>query len=193
MMEELGLPFGGVDEIKSWVGDGHERLIHRIITRHLDGEVSENVYNIANPIFHRALRSRQYQNTQLYPDVAACLERLESMEIPRACVTNKNTAQAYEVLDHLGIRHYFTVVLGQDSVAEPKPSPDGIFEAAEHMKVDAINVLMVGDSVNDVRAARAAGSSVVAVSYGYNYGIDISSANPDSVINNLASIPKMIA
>jgi len=53
--------------------------------------------------------------------------------------------------------------------------------------------LMVGDSVHDVAAARAAGCPVVAVSYGYNHGQPIATAHPDAVINTLDALPRLLA
>lgn len=192
MMIELGLPFGGIEDVRDWVGDGTDCLIHRVLTRHLDGRVPDRVFNRANPLFTKAYQNRKHRATKLYPGAEACLERLHNMGISLACVTNKQTAQANEVLEGLGVRHYFSQVMGRDSVRKAKPSPDGLLDAADRMQVNIRRMVMVGDSVNDVRAARAAGCRVVAVSYGYNYGVDIGSANPDTVIDSLAVVPDML-
>ncbi len=63
-----------------------------------------------------------------------------------------------------------------------------LLHAAEYFDVDPIHSLMVGDSVNDVDAARAAGFQVLCVSYGYNLGQDIRLANPDYVVDSLADL-----
>jgi phosphoglycolate phosphatase len=51
---------------------------------------------------------------------------------------------------------------------------------------------MVGDSVSDVKAARAAGFAIVCMSYGYNHGHDIREAEPDAVIDSLAQIKGLL-
>ena len=53
--------------------------------------------------------------------------------------------------------------------------------------------LLIGDSVNDVKAARAAGFGIVCVTYGYNHGDDIRASNPDAVIDSLAELPELFA
>ena len=63
-----------------------------------------------------------------------------------------------------------------------------MLHAAEFFKVDPANALMVGDSVSDVKAARAAGFSVACVPYGYNHGEDIRVAKPDLVIESIAAL-----
>jgi len=52
--------------------------------------------------------------------------------------------------------------------------------------------LIVGDSVNDVEAARAAGFQVVCVNYGYNHGKDIRDSHPDAVIDSLAQLEELL-
>jgi phosphoglycolate phosphatase len=64
--------------------------------------------------------------------------------------------------------------------------------AAEKLGVTPEQALMIGDSVNDVTAARKAGFQVVCVPYGYNHGKDIRDAQPDAVINTLAELPALL-
>jgi len=63
-----------------------------------------------------------------------------------------------------------------------------LLHAAEFFKVQPSNALMVGDSISDVKAARAAGFMIACVPYGYNHGEDIRVAEPDVVIENLAGL-----
>ncbi|OAD20483.1 phosphoglycolate phosphatase, partial [Candidatus Thiomargarita nelsonii] len=65
--------------------------------------------------------------------------------------------------------------------------------AAEFFKVDPHKALMLGDSINDVQAARAAGFQIICVSYGYNHGEDIRKANPDAVIDSLTQLDSVIS
>ncbi|WP_081721682.1 HAD family hydrolase [Salinivibrio socompensis] len=89
--------------------------------------------------------------------------------------------------------HFFTRILGADAVSAGKPDPDGIYEAAAILGVSPFELLVVGDAVSDVHAARAAGSPVICVNYGYNYGTAIQKACPDTTLDTLASLPNIIA
>ncbi|RKZ85035.1 MAG: hypothetical protein DRR19_16900 [Candidatus Parabeggiatoa sp. nov. 1] len=73
-----------------------------------------------------------------------------------------------------------------------KPDPLPLLHAAEFFQVNPHNALMLGDSIHDVTAARAAGFQIICVNYGYNHGIDIRTAQPDAVIDSLAQLPQLI-
>ena len=64
--------------------------------------------------------------------------------------------------------------------------------AAKHFGVDPSDCLMVGDSISDVKAARAAGFQIVCMSYGYNHGEDIRNYHPDAVIDSLTEIRSIL-
>jgi phosphoglycolate phosphatase len=64
--------------------------------------------------------------------------------------------------------------------------------AAEQMGAAPAKSLMLGDSMNDVKAARAAGFTIVCMPYGYNHGIDIHDSNPDAVIDSMAEVKNII-
>ena len=66
--------------------------------------------------------------------------------------------------------------------------PFKLIHAAEFFKVEPENALMVGDSISDVKAARAAGFKIACVPYGYNHGEDVRIAEPDVMIETLAGL-----
>jgi phosphoglycolate phosphatase len=107
-------------------------------------------------------------------------------------VTNKQSQFTNIVLETLGIQNAFGIVISGDTLAKKKPDPLPLLHAAEHFGVSASKALMVGDSVNDVSAARAAGFQILCVSYGYNHGQDIRLANPDLVIDSLAEFSNIL-
>jgi len=69
-----------------------------------------------------------------------------------------------------------------------KPHPEPLLYLMELYQVTPQQTLMVGDSVSDVAAARAAGCPVVALSYGFNHGVDIRDSEPDAVIDSLLEL-----
>ena len=102
-----------------------------------------------------------------------------------ALVTNKPEEFIRPLLQRFGMDGYFSVLVGGDSLATRKPSPEPLLHAAQLLKVSAPKCVMIGDSVNDVEAARAANMPVICVSYGYNHGEPISSAHPDILVDRL--------
>jgi phosphoglycolate phosphatase len=115
------------------------------------------------------------------------------MGLRMACITNKPTYFAKPLVEQIGIGGFFELILGGECAPRKKPAPDALLITAERMGVDIHRVLMVGDSKNDVGAARNAGCcAVVAVPYGYNHGEDIRDAKPDRVINSIAELSVLL-
>jgi phosphoglycolate phosphatase len=86
------------------------------------------------------------------------------------------------------VRDDFAIVISGDTLPRKKPDPEPLLHAAGYFGVAPQSSLMIGDSVSDVRAARAAGFQIVCVSYGYNHGVDIHESRPDAVIDSLTEI-----
>jgi phosphoglycolate phosphatase len=68
-----------------------------------------------------------------------------------------------------------------------------LLKACEALGLPPARTLMVGDSSNDAAAARAAGCPVVLVSYGYNHGEPVASAQPDAIVDRLDAIAPLLA
>ena len=129
--------------------------------------------------------------TRPYPGVAAGLALLKSLGIPLAVVTNKSETLAVKLLRALGLADHFSLIVGGDTLSEKKPSPAPLLYAAETLGVPPQNMLMVGDSRNDILAARAAGCPAVGVSYGYADMAALSrdpATRPDLVVSSLPEI-----
>ncbi|MGZ5572917.1 MAG: HAD-IA family hydrolase, partial [Usitatibacter sp.] len=107
---------------------------------------------------------------ELFPGVLSGLERLRSAGYPMGVVTNKPRVFSERLLERLAIDDFFAAVVAGDDGIRPKPHGDMLTAACRKMGSDAISTLMVGDSDNDVLAARAAGCPVWCVPYGYNQG-----------------------
>ena len=77
------------------------------------------------------------------------------------------------------------MVVGGDTVPERKPHPWPLLHCMQQQNVDKAGTLMVGDSSNDVEAARRAGIDCIVVSYGYNHGENIYDCQPQQVVDSL--------
>ena len=111
--------------------------------------------------------------------VADTLGALHAKGLPLALVTNKPTPFVAPLLDALDIAKYFTVVIGGDDVQNKKPHPEPLLLVAEKLSLAPAELLFVGDSRNDIQAAKAAGCCSVGLTYGYNYGEPLALSEPD--------------
>ena len=192
MLSDLGRPAAGEARVRDWVGNGVERLVKRALTGTLEGEPEAELYEQAYPLFMQYYSDNTAAHSRLYPGVEAGLEALRRTVPHLACVTNKAERFTLPLLEHLGIAGVFELVVSGDTLPQKKPDPAPLLHAAEFFNVSPEHALMVGDSINDVRAARAAGYRVVCVPYGYNHGLDIRDAEPDAVIETLADLPGLL-
>jgi phosphoglycolate phosphatase len=188
MMARIGRPPHGEAKVRNWVGNGVERLVRRALSGSLDGEPAEADFAGAYPVFLELYARNTSQRSRLYPGVREGLDMLKAAGYPLGCVTNKAAQFTEPLLRDLGVRDDFAIVISGDTLPRKKPDPEPLLHAAGFFGVSPGSSLMIGDSVSDVRAARAAGFQIVCVSYGYNHGMDIRDAKPDAVIGSFTEI-----
>ncbi len=186
MMQQLGRKPWGEVRVRDWVGNGVERLVRRALIGKLDGEPADAEFEKAYPIFLDLYADNTSRRSLLYPGVREGLDDLKAAGYALGCVTNKAARFTLPLLKDLGIFDYFSIVVSGDTLEHKKPHPAPLLHAAEFFKVEPAYALMVGDSISDVKAARAAGFAIVCLPYGYNHGEDIRVADPDLVIESLA-------
>ncbi|MCB1734414.1 MAG: phosphoglycolate phosphatase [Gammaproteobacteria bacterium] len=192
MMKQLDMPTHGEAKVRNWVGNGVERLTRRALIGQLDGEPDDALFAKAYPIFLDLYAENTSKRSVLYPGVAEGLDYLQGAGFQLGCVTNKAAQFTIPLLKDLGVFDRFAIVVAGDTLAEKKPHPMPLLHAAEFFGVSAAESLMLGDSVSDVKAARAAGFQIICMSYGYNHGVDIRDANPDAVIDSMAELPGLL-
>lgn len=127
-----------------------------------------------------------------YPGAAEAVATLARRGVPLAVVTNKQQAIAVRTLAGVGLLEPFGCVVGGDTCARRKPHPEPLLHACGLLGVAPGETLMVGDSLNDVSAARAAGMRVLCVPYGYNEGQDPRELPCDGFLETLAGLPAII-
>ncbi|MEE9422497.1 MAG: phosphoglycolate phosphatase, partial [Gammaproteobacteria bacterium] len=175
-------------QVRDWVGNGVERLVKRALVGQLEGEPDAVDFEKAYPAFLDLYADNTSKRSMLYPGVRDGLDYLKAAGFAVGCVTNKAEQFTLPLLKALGIYDDFSIVVSGDTLEHKKPHPAPLLHAADFFKVEPGNALMIGDSVNDVKAARAAGFMIACVPYGYNHGDDIRDAEPDLVIDSLAAL-----
>ncbi len=192
MMKALGRPPHGEAKVRNWVGNGVERLCRRALIGQLDGEPSDADFDKAYPIFLDLYAENTAKRSALYPGVREGLDYLQAADYKLGCVTNKAAQFTLPLLKDLGIHDVFEIIVCGDTLAEKKPHPLPLLHAAEHLGVTPRQSLMLGDSMSDVKAARAAGFQIVCMSYGYNHGEDIRDYHPDAVIDSMVELKGLL-
>jgi len=190
MLITLGrMPFEE-EQIRFWVGNGAQTLVKRA----LSGDTTINItldktlFESALTIFLDYYAENLATNTRPYDQVPQTLKVLKEAGYTLVIVTNKPYDFVQPILQGLDLAQYFEDYLGGDSLATKKPDPLPLLHICEKFKVPTEKALMIGDSKNDILAASSADIESIAVTYGYNYGEDISIYKPDVVVDTFAEI-----
>lgn len=177
-------PQAGIERVRSWIGNGSRKLIERALTfavQDFDAALHETVHSE----FLLEYAKHNGPETRVFDGVREFLQHCAALQKKMACVTNKPEHLAKQLVAHLGMDHYFSLVIGGDTFPQRKPDPTALLFCCEKLDVPVSRTLMIGDSETDVTSARAAGMKVLCVSYGYNRDGDISSTNPDWLVDDL--------
>ncbi|MGH8307431.1 MAG: phosphoglycolate phosphatase [Gammaproteobacteria bacterium] len=190
MVRELGLSPPDIGAVRTWVGDGVRRLVERALIGSRDCEPDAKLYRRGFEAFRRAYAGHMAVDTRVYPGAREVLDRLQDAGIHMACITNKSAEFTEPLLNALNLRDYFGVVLSGDSLAQHKPDPLPLLHAARHFKIAPSQACMVGDSRNDLLAARSAGFRAIGVRYGYGGGL--ADLKPDAMLDSLTELPPLL-
>jgi phosphoglycolate phosphatase len=192
MLRELGRSELPLEVIQSYIGKGIQRLVKRTLSGTLDGEPDPQLFSRAMPLYERNYAKTLCDKTRPYPGVVDGLEALDKSGFRLACVTNKAEAFTLPLLQATGLRDYFDIVLSGDSLPRKKPDPLPLLHACNHFGIKTNEMLLIGDSLNDTQAARAAGCHIFCVPYGYNEGRDVHELDCDALVSSLYEATKLI-
>ena len=190
MLKTLDRETFSAETIRFWVGNGAQVLVKRALSG--QSEIDENLdpilFEKALDIFLIFYAQNLAVTTVTYPHVTTTLHTLKETGYRLAIVTNKPFDFVAPILDGLQLTGLFELHLGGDSLPQKKPDPMPLLHVCEKLNVGVEQCVMVGDSKNDILAANAAKMQSIGVSYGYNYGEDISVYNPNVVFDDFAEI-----
>ena len=192
MLKQLDMPARGEERVRHWVGNGVERLVERALTDDLDGYPDDDLKAKAMPLFLELYAENTCVRSCLYPGVREGLDYMKEAGYKLGCVTNKAAAFTIPLLKQLGIHDEFAIVISGDTLAKKKPDPLPLLHAAEFFDVEPSQAMMLGDSVSDVKAARAAGFQITCMTYGYNHGDNIADAKPDALIDSMSELESLL-
>lgn len=185
MRAALGLPPLPVERVAAFVGKGIPMLVRRALVDDLAGGADEALVARALPIYEACYAEESGRQSVVYDGVREGLAALRAAGIPLGVVTNKAARFTGDLLRQLDLLPAFGVVVSGDTVAARKPDPLPVRHAAERLGVAPGEALMIGDSANDVAAARAAGCPVWCVSYGYREGATLESLAADRIVASI--------
>ena len=179
-------------KIFDWLGNGANKLVKRVLTGQQDGEPEQRLFDRGYELFMQFYQEGMCDRSAPYPHVMTVLGKLQNEGFRLACLTNKPEAFTKPLLTTLGLYDYFEHVISGDNLPKKKPDPMPLNYICKRFDAPHHAVVVVGDSMSDIRAAQAARMPIICVSYGYNQGVDLTKACPDAIIDSFKDLPDLV-
>jgi len=186
MRQQFALPSLERQAVRGMVGQGARNLVERALPGRSIKEVDEGL-----AIFLSHNEAHLFDRTRLYPGVAETLATLASQGHSLALLSNKNEELCRKLLEHFGIAELFAAVMGGDSMASRKPSPEPVLHIMTQLARHPAETFMVGDSINDIASGRDAGVRTIGCSFGYGEPSELADAT--YIINSFSELLLMPA
>ena len=186
-----GLPPVPYETARNLVGGGARMMITRGIEaegRSLPAADLERMFNDFIAYYAEHIADR----TQPFPGVIEAMDALAARGCRLAVCTNKLERLSLLLLRQLGLAERFATICGQDTFGVQKPDPEILRRTIATAGGETRHAVMIGDSVTDIRTARAAGVPIIAVDFGYSER-PISEFAPDRVIGHFSQLPGAVA
>jgi phosphoglycolate phosphatase len=192
VQEETGRNASGFDTVRGWIGNGVPMLVKRALTQQMWPETAPDDYDSALARFKVLYAEHVCRLSRLYPGVLTGLQQIKAHGYITVCLTNKHSDFTLPLLEQLDIAKYFDFVGCGNQFEKQKPHPESLLKTAAQFLVAPSECLMVGDSENDVEAARAAGYAIACVPYGYRRCEKPEQLSADFLVDSLADLAKQI-
>lgn len=192
---DLGFKVPTSDEVALYVGNGMDMLLGRAILERKDitiDEVPAALLMQARASFSQHYGDGLSENFALYEGVAEGLRAFHEAGIKLAVVSNKPDKFVKPLMDYMGFKPVIDLALGGEVLPKRKPDPMPLQYVMAQLGVAASDAMMVGDSNNDIRAGKNAGTATVALTYGYNGGQDLHEEHPDYLFERFTDFAQAI-
>ena len=186
MRQAFDLSVLSTSDVRRLVGEGARRLVERALP-----DVSLQEQERGLEIFLQYNYDPIADKTCFYTGVRETLEKMSSKGLILAVASNKSEAHCREIIRLLAADRNFAAIIGADSVAERKPSPEPLFHLMRQFGCAVPETVMVGDSINDMKAGKAAGVFTIGCSYGYGAREELQLA--DCVVSSFPELLQTLA
>lgn len=180
----------GYNDCLDYLGDGINELIRRSIGNSSDKPIDAQYFADIVAYYKEYYTAHLADRTHLYPGVRVTLAELQTFEL--AVISNKTYKFCIAILEKLHVAGYFRFIIGGDSLPTQKPDPGQIVYIMQKLNLKATEIIIVGDSENDIQAAHAIGAPVVAVTYGYRDEKILRRHQPEYMIDSFPELLKII-
>lgn len=182
VLKAAGRPPVGLNAVRHMIGDGAKALLERGFVAS-GGMPEPKAMQAALDHFMSHYEAHIADHSRPFPGLVSALEDLKAGGARLVVCTNKIERFSRKLLDELRLSHLFDAIVAGDSLPVKKPDPGHILGSLAAVAGRPERAVMVGDSMNDVAAAKAARVPVIAVSFGYT-GVPPAQLGADALIDS---------
>ena len=190
LLAERGLAVPSAAEVRRMIGDGARKLVERSLDWSA-GAVGETELEAAHERFLAIYNAAPCRDSRVFANAEAALDQLAAQGLALGVCTNKPQRPTDAILGALGLQSRFRAVVGGDAVARRKPHPDHLHTVLARIGVTPARAVMVGDSRNDLMAARGCGMRCILVDFGYS-AEPVETLGADRVIGDFAELARTL-
>ena len=190
MLDDLKMQKLPEADITNFIGKGADNLIRKSIQLSSNKDGNDFFLDGLDFFYHHYYLIAH--ESLPYEGVLDTINFLKKKDIKLACITNKPSIFTDKILDASGLSKSLDLILSGDSLEKMKPDPLPIIYSCEFFNIKTSETIMVGDSTNDIEAGAAAGSFVVTVPYGYNFGEEMDSEKVDLAIDKFHDLQSIL-
>ncbi len=183
---DVGLPEKPHELIYTYVGNGVRQLIIDAV-----GSDDPKLIDDALDCFEQHYLSHLLDHTQLFPGIEDVLAHFEHKKT--ALVTNKPAHYTEKIIAGLNLSSAFDLILGAGPKMQLKPHPEMLLKTVSALNVDVKKTVMIGDSLNDIHAAKAAGVFSCGVGYGFGHAAELKTSEPDFLIESSVELTTLFS
>jgi phosphoglycolate phosphatase len=184
-LEQMKLPQLSLEEAKRAIGPGADNF-SRAVLQPAESHRLVEFMTIFRPIYRRHC----LRQTRPFDGMVELLHELRQFD--KAVVSNKSLVTTEAIVGGLGLKGFFRLLTGPECVEHIKPAPDMIQFCLRRLRYRPEEALVVGDTDNDVLAARAAGTAVCAAGWGYARQEELLALRPDFYVRAPAELKALL-
>lgn len=188
VLEKLGFKTHPLDAYKNFVGDGAMTLLKNTF----GDDVSDEILQKALVLFKEIYGDKIHKNTKPYDGIYEMLKIISKQDCYLAVLSNKPHEFTVDFIEHFFKNFPFVEVHGQKEEVPRKPNPQGIFNIANNLDVRLEDIIFIGDTPIDIKTAKNAGVTSVAVSWGYRGVEELKKSDPDIVARDTKHLSELL-
>ncbi len=186
MLAALALPTLTEPQVERLIGDGARVLVARAL-----GPQRADLVPRGFTLFMEYYVAHLLDHTQPYPAIHELLAAAHAQGLTLSVLTNKPEAPSQSILTGLGLSHFFSALIGGDTLPVRKPDPRGVHDLQRRTRSDLAATLLIGDSRIDMETGRAANVTTCGVTWGFDAD-GVRAHAPRFIVDSVAQLMTLV-